>query len=83
MIDEDYHQPYIYTMLALEIDPYTFNEKKIMDGNNIIQVDKYYFRLDEIKKGNIYIFLKENQIPEEIKKADFKTLSFGSINVYY
>ena len=83
VIDEDYHQPYIYTMLALEIDPYTFNEKRIMDGNNIIQVDKYYFRLDEIKKGNIYIFLKENQIPEEIKNADFKTLSFGSINVYY
>ena len=83
VIDESYHQPYIYTMLALEMDPYTFNEKKIMDGNNIIQVDKYYFRLDEIKKGNIYIFLKENQIPEEIKNADFKTLSFGSINVYY
>src|SRR5699024_1146023 len=83
VIDEDYHQPYIYTMLALEMDPYTFNEKKIMDGNNIIQVDKYYFRLDEIKKGNIYIFLKENQIPEEIKNADFKTLSFGSINIYY
>ncbi len=83
VIDEGYHQPYIYTVLALEMDPYTFNEKKVMDGIDIISIDKYFFRLDEIKKGNIYIFLKENQIPEEIKTKNFNQLSFGSSTLYY
>ena len=83
VIDEGYHQPYIYTVLALELDPYTFNEELIMDNNNIVQIGKYSFRLDEIKEDDVYIFLKEHMVPEEIKNADFDCMVFGSITVYY
>ena len=83
VIDEGYHQPYIYTVLALEMDPYTFNEELIMDNNDIVQIGKYSFRLDEIKEDDVYIFLKEHMVPEEIKNADFDCMKFGSITVYY
>ena len=83
VIDEGYHQPYIYTVLALEMDPYTFNEELIMDNNDIVQIGKYSFQLDEIKEDDVYIFLKEHMVPEEIKNADFDCMKFGSITVYY
>ena len=83
MIDEGYHQPYIYTVLALEMDPYTFNQSLVMDGGSVVQVGRYYFRFDEIKEDDVYIFLKEHMVPEEIKNADFDCMKFGSITVYY
>ena len=83
VIDEGYHQPYIYTVLALEIDPYTFVEELVMDDSDIVQIGKYSFRLDEIKEDYVYIFLKEHMVPEEIKNADFDCMKFGSITVYY
>ena len=83
VIDMPNYQPYIYTVLALEMDPYTFNQSLVMDGGSVVQVGRYYFRFDEIKKDDVYIFLKEHMIPEEIKNADFDCMKFGSITVYY
>lgn len=83
VLDEGYHQPYIYTVLALEMDPYTFNEQRVMDGVDVVEIGKYHFRLDEIDEENIYIFLKNEQVPSEMAEYDFQTMNFGSVVVYY
>ena len=83
VLDEGYHQPYIYTVLALEMDPYTFNEQRVMDGADVVEIGKYHFRLDEIDEENVYIFLKSEQVPSEMGEYNFQTMNFGSVVVYY
>ena len=65
------------------MDPYTFNEQRVMDGADVVEIGKYHFRLDEIDEENIYIFLKSEQVPSEMAEYDFQTMNFGSVVVYY
>ena len=77
--------PYIYTILALQVDPYTFNDKKVLSYDGYVKkYDKYRFQLDAILPDCIYIFRDLHNIPEEIGNfPDFLTKEFGSVIVFY
>lgn len=76
--------PYIYTLLALQVDPYDFNEKKILTYEGLVKYyDKYRFQLDAILPDCVYIFRDKNEIPERIGELNFLSEQFGSVMVYY
>lgn len=76
--------PYIYTILALDVDPYTFDEKKQIAYDNYVKgFDKYRFRPDDLRPDCIYVFRDLNNIPEGIRNFDFQSEQFGSVIVYY
>ena len=77
-------QPYIYTLLALDVDPYTFNEKKILSYDDYVKVyDKYRFRLDKIMPECVYVFTDVHNIPDEIEDFDFESKQFDHVKIYY
>ena len=78
-------QPYIYTLLILDVDPYTFNERKITyTYDNWVKIyDRYRFELDKIMPECIYIFRESYRIPEDIDKYGFEKAEFGTVTVYY
>jgi len=77
-------RPYIYTLLSLQADPYSFNEKMVLSYDDYVKVyDKYRFRLDAVLPDCIYIFTDLNDIPAEIEKYNFLSKQFGSVIVYY
>ena len=80
----DRGQPYIYTLLALDIDPFTFNKNLIMANDNYVKVvGKYRFRLDAIMPECVYICRDLNRLPEGIESFGFDRKQFGSVVVYY
>ena len=77
--------PYIYTILALDVDPYTFDENKVLSYDGYVkQYGKYRFQLDAVMPECYYIFRDLNDIPEEINDyPEFSNKQFGSVIVYY
>ena len=76
--------PYIYTLLLTDTDPYTFNEKKILSYDNYVKAfDKYRFRLDAVLTDCIYIFTHPGNIPEDFDSSKFLSRQFGPVIVYY
>lgn len=84
-----YYGAYIQTLVALEMDPYEFAEKRIMDERSeIIGLGEYrfmtYIDWDNYPNNSIYIFRNPKQIPWKIDLIDgFNTEKFGRITVYY
>ena len=80
-------QPYIYTLLALKIDPYTFEREKTTENLEVTAFRHYSFlsflTWDEIPEDFVYIFRDKNTIPENIMNMEFCTRDFGSLRVYY
>lgn len=87
IIHGDRPQPYIYTLLALDIDPYTFDEGKNQIGEWVLDFDKYHFRInfhnEEYTTDSIYIFMELNEIPENIDTYGFTCNDFNAIRVCY
>ena len=80
----DRGQPYIYTLLALDIDPFTFNNNLTMSNDHYVKiVGKYRFRLDAIMPECVYICRDLNRLPEGIDSFGFEKKLFGSAAVYY
>lgn len=80
----DRGQPYIYTLLALDIDPFTFNKNLTMSNDNYVKIfGKYRFRLDAIMPECVYICRDLNRLPEGIDSFGFDKKQFGSAVVYY
>ncbi|MBQ6481409.1 MAG: glycosyltransferase family 39 protein [Anaerolineaceae bacterium] len=86
-------EPNIYTMLALNIDPYSFDKEKttgVMDlvpGIRVLSYKNYHFmtylRWDGIPDNYIYIFLDRHDIPWKMDLLNFETKYFNSMIVYY
>ncbi|MBQ6503697.1 MAG: glycosyltransferase family 39 protein [Flexilinea sp.] len=80
-------QPYIYTILALKTDPYTFDREKTTENLEVTAFLHYSFlgflTWDEIPADYVYIFRDKNTIPENIMNMGFATRDFGSLRVYY
>lgn len=80
-------QPYIYTILALKTDPYTFDREKVTEQLEVTAFRQYsflgYLKWDEIPTDTVYIFRDKNTIPQNIMEMGFDTKDFGSIRIYY
>ena len=77
-------EPYISVLIALDVDPYSFNEKKTVSYENRVKIyDHYRFDLDAVMPECIYIFRDLNNIPENIDTFGFGSRQFGSVIVYY
>lgn len=76
-------QPYIYVLLAKNIDVYDFQKDFERQENAITRVGKYYFSFDTIKENDIYIFTKYDKRSTELEKLDFSKQDFNGIEVYY
>ena len=77
-------QTYVYTMLIKGIDPYTFNEQKILSYDDYVKVVGHYrFRLDAVMPECIYIFRDRTKMPENLDEFGFAVKKFGSFWVYY
>ena len=80
----DYPYNYIYTIKALDMDLYTFNENKVVSYDGYMKaVGRFRFRRDAILPECVYIFTKEAVIPDDIGSYDFSSEKFGQITVYY
>ena len=80
----DRGQPYIYTLLALDIDPFTFNKNLTMSNDHYVKIfGKYRFRLDAIMPECVYICRDLNRLPDGIDSFGFDKKQFGSTVVYY
>lgn len=87
IINGDRPQPYIYTLLALDIDPYTFSERKNQIGNWVLDFDKYHFRNnffpEEMSSDSVYVFMEMKEIPEDMETYGLEYETFHGIRVYY
>ena len=80
----DYNQPYIYTLLAMDIDPFTFNQQKVYSSTGLVKmVGEYRFNLDAVIPECVYVFRYPEFIPEDIDNYGFDVKQFGDIFVYY
>ena len=75
--------PYIYTILVKDIDPFTFNDKKVMNGSGIEAVGNYQFYVRDVSPERVYLFRTNGWVPEEIRQQDFNLKEFGTVTVYY
>ena len=75
--------PYIYTILVKNIDPFTFNEKKVMNGSGIEAVGNYQFYVRDVSPEQVYLVRTGGWVPEEIRQQDFNLKEFGTVTVYY
>lgn len=75
--------PYLYTILVKHMDPYTFNEMKIMNGSNVASVGRYQFEVKDVSPDRVYLVRTDGWIPEEIRQQDFNIKEFGTVTVYY
>lgn len=77
-------QPYIFVLLAKQIDPYTFNEQKFISNDHFVKIiGNYRFRLDDILPDCIYIFNNSDPLPEKIITNGFQSKQFGTVTVYH
>ena len=81
------NQPYIYTILALKTDPYTFDREKITEQLDVTSFRHYsflrYLLWNEIPTDIVYIFRDKKTIPQNVINMGFATKDFDSIRVYY
>ena len=81
------NQPYIYTILALKTDPYTFDREKVTEQLDVTSFRHYsflrYLLWDEIPTDIVYIFRDKKTIPQNVINMGFDTKDFNSIRVYY
>ena len=86
IIHGDRPQPYIYTLLALDIDPYTFDKGKNQAGGWVLDFEKYHFRTDffpaQYSADSIYVFMEPNKIPENMDTYGLDHKDFNVIRVY-
>lgn len=74
----------IFTLIIKNIDPFTFNEKKILAYDDYVKIiGNYRFRLDAVMPECIYIFKDVTKIPEDYYSDIFLLNQFGSFKVYY
>lgn len=84
-----YYGPYIFTLLALEMDPHEFVDSYKMDEESYITgFNEYHFALytdwDNFPDNCIYIFRNERQIPWQIDLVPgLEKQRFGTVNVFY
>ena len=86
-------EPHIYTMLALNIDPYSFDKEKttgVMDlvpGIRVLSYKNYHFmtylRWEGIPNDYVYIFLDRHEIPWKMDLLGLEKKEFNSMTVYY
>jgi hypothetical protein len=80
-------EPYINTLLALEIDPYSFSEGKRMNGSNVTGFNHYEFmrqmKWSGIPENPVYIYRDITDIPWVMDTAGLETKDFGTMRVYY
>ena len=77
-------QPYIYFLLAKQMDPYTFNEQMILSNDHFVKViGNYRFRLDAVMPKCVYIINPSHQKEDEFESFGFDKKQFGSVVVYY
>ena len=80
-------EPYINTLLALEIDPYSFSEGKRMNGSNVTGLNNYEFmrqmKWSGIPENPVYIYRDITDIPWVMDSAGMETKDFGTMRVYY
>ncbi len=80
-------QSYTYLLLEKQIDPFTFAEKKIMNGNNTAEFEEYRFlprmTWDNPPEGPIYIFRNLYDIPWAFDSLPYETELFNTVKVYY
>ena len=77
-------QTYVYLLLIKDIDPFTFNEQKILSYDDYVKVvGNYRFRLDAVMPECIYIFRDKAKIPQDPDDFGFSVKKFGSFWVYY
>ena len=75
---------YVYVLLARNIDPYTFNETKVLSYDDYIKlIGNYRFRLDAIMPDKVYLFITDEVVPENIDDYGFSMKKFGGLSVYY
>ena len=71
-------------MLIKGIDPFTFNEQKILSYDYYVKVVGHYrFRLDAVMPECIYIFRDRTKMLENLDEFGFAVKKFGSFWVYY
>ena len=75
--------PYIYTLLVKNIDPFTFNDTKVMNGSNVEAVGNYRFYVRDVSPEQVYLVRTGGWVPEEIRQQDFNLKEFGTVTVYY
>ena len=77
-------QPYIFVLLARQIDPYTFNEQMFLSNDHFVKiVGNYRFRLDAVLPECIYIVNPVSIPMNDVDFDGFETRQFGSVMVYY
>lgn len=76
-------QPYLYILLAENIDASEFAVSKEMDGLNVVSFGNYRFEPGEVSADRIYLLRTDGWVPLEIREIDFKVKSFGTVTVYY
>ena len=75
---------YVYVLLSRNIDPYTFNEIKVLSYDDYIKlIGNYRFRLDAIMPDKVYMFITDAVVPENIGDYGFSMKRFGGLSVYY
>ena len=75
--------PYIYTILVRNIDPFKFNDMKVMNGSNVDAVGSYRFYVRDVSPEQVYLVRTDGWVPEEIRQQDFNLKEFGTVTVYY
>lgn len=83
VVDHWVNQPYIYTLLASDIDPYSFNKDKVIGGGTITSFDRYRFTVEQVEKDKVYVLLKSNEIENDLEQMGYRREDFGNIKVYY
>lgn len=80
-------EPYINTLLTLDVDPYSFSEGKRMNGSNVTGFNEYEFmrqmQWSGIPENPVYIFRDIMDIPWVMDVAGFETRDFGTMRVFY
>ena len=80
-------QNYLWTILALDIDPYTFNEKKESVGVYVKRFDRFqytgYVSLDSIDHDAVYICRDPREIYDIVASFHFDSEKFNTIEVLH
>lgn len=80
-------QNYLWTILALDIDPYTFNEKKVANGVYVRSYERYHYvdhlSVDSISPDAVYISRDPREIYDILASYNFVSEKFNNISVLY
>ncbi len=80
-------QPYIYTLIANEESPYTFNETKHYPNNTRGDYGKYYYNYDKIHDDMVYAIKyperKNTAFENKLYENGFKTEEYLGYKIFY